>query len=1223
MTAELLQKPYKRAEWMDVLRSRLGNVDIYIRPAPVQLAKNKWNAKGFVLGRFITEDGFEVGIYEVTIGNDVRLEKNRVGLRQLLKSVYENDVDAALVVFDQGQRWRFSYISEIRRLNQVTGKRERVATDPKRYTYVFGRSGFTYRTAIQRFGMLSPGFVRLQDITNTFSVAELNEEFYGDVVDSFYQLIGGSIGKGRAKKEYKRLLHLPGVSSSEKRIYQEFAVRLIGRIIFCWFLKFKRSAKNIPLLPEDLLSTDAVRRNEGYYHSILEFLFFQILNTPMPERKRALPAGADMIPFLNGGLFEPHLHDFYAPDRSGLSKNLNTLTIPDKWFKDFFARLEQYNFTIDENSIDDAEVSIDPEMLGRIFENLLAEIDPETGDSARKATGSFYTPREIVDYMVSEAIIQYLHSETGIDAPRLHALFSVGQEVVVGKEAPEDGWSFTKSEAIKLLTELDKMKILDPACGSGAFPIGALQKLVLVLQKLDPDAEWWRNQQIDRVTNALLRRQLKKKLESASVQYTRKLGLIQNNIYGIDIQSIAAEISKLRCFLTLIVDEEIDDSKENRGVEPLPNLEFKFIAGNTLYSLPAEPVKSGNLFGNNAELDELRQLRLDYLQSFGEEKEAIKKQFKELQARIFKDQLKNSGRKTGQLSVDDKVSTRAMKLAQWNPFEDEPTDWFDPEWMYGVPQFDIVMGNPPYGGDKIEEGLKSALGLGSKDPYGAFTARFIQKASNPTPLRNGGILAFIISDTFMTIKTHLPLRQMLLENKVHKMIRVHKDTFKATVNTAITLVQRCEGKATDGNHRLLTADLTQVSIHEKHSEFLRLLQCTVAYQTPLRRGEESKLQNEVLYTAGSCALPDNSAGRWTGESSETYAFYTYPQGYITTNSNRPFFVASPKLFALMNDTGKSLKVKIGGNIANAHQVELNGKKIDVIKLSEVAEVNQGISTGDNKYYLRRSEEGEGYEEINSSLVLDEKQISAFSDQEKYEGVSKSKYDGKHFIPFDKGADSNSDEGWMPNYFVAPEYFIDWSKAAVKRMKTLTIAERKRENGERVNPGDENKIASALRNRDKWFKPSISFSPTGEYSPTFRLGVGTIAQNTSSTILVDKSLELYLLGLLSSGLAKFYFKNFFNHTVHTQEGDVLNFQFQVYEKKKIESLVAQIISKQRKNPRYDYASNEQIEIDRLVYMAYGLNDVDIRELEHWYARRYPRLVVAQRGNIQKMNKAVTA
>ena len=338
--------------------------------------------------------------------------------------------------------------------------------------------------------------------------------------------------------------------------------------------------------------------------------------------------------------------------------------IPDEWFRDFFENLEQYNFTIDENSVVDIEVSVDPEMLGRIFENLLAEIDPDSGETARKATGSFYTPREIVDYMATESLVHYLNNQTNIENESLHSIFKIDSEI-----------SFSKTETEEILEALDRLKILDPACGSGAFPMGVLQKIVMALQKLDKNAEWWKTRQINRIENAVLRKQVKEKLQQTTVEYARKIGIIQNSLYGVDIQPIAAEISKLRCFLTLIVDENIDENKPNRGVEPLPNLEFKFVTADALLKLPEEK-DLGGLFNANDDLEELQQIRLDYLQSFGEHKSELKEQFENIRNKIARQQIR--------LGKNVDLNSRAYKISSWNPFNHEKADWFDPLWMYGI-----------------------------------------------------------------------------------------------------------------------------------------------------------------------------------------------------------------------------------------------------------------------------------------------------------------------------------------------------------------------------------------------------------------------------------------------------------------------------------------------------------------------------------------------------------
>src|SRR6266700_1866869 len=305
-------------------------------------------------------------------------------------------------------------------------------------------------------------------------------------------------------------------------------------------------------MPNDLLSLGAVTKTPDYYHSILEPIFFEVLNKPVKSRKDGYDKEPfSSIPYLNGGLFSPQDDDFFNYNEAKQANNRTTVIIPDEWLQKFFEVLETYNFTIDENTSFDEELSIDPEMLGRIFENLLAEINPETGESARKSTGSYYTPRVIVDYMVDESLLLYLRNQTQIDEDKLRACISYDL-------SDDEGNQLTENERARIISALEKVKILDPACGSGAFPIGALQKIVFILQQTDPEGHLWFSKQIKN-TSPEIRRVLEREFAHKNFDYIRKLGIIRENIYGVDIQPIATEISRLRCFLTLVVEERIQE----------------------------------------------------------------------------------------------------------------------------------------------------------------------------------------------------------------------------------------------------------------------------------------------------------------------------------------------------------------------------------------------------------------------------------------------------------------------------------------------------------------------------------------------------------------------------------------------------------------------------------------------------------------------------------------
>ena len=769
---KIFNKAYDHEKWLEVLQSVFGSKLLFSQPKPILLPNSDRINAAFELGSFTTSDDRIIGLYRIDIKPEVWLERNKVTLRGLLRNVYKYDVDGAIVVFTQEKKWRLSFISEIKILNDE-GEIVEQATEPKRYTYLLGE-GEKVRTSADRLSKLSGKTLSLQDILNAFSVEALNEEFYKIVQEFFYQLLGGEIGKGKKKSDYgEGILRLPSAPKENRQTYQEFAVRLIGRTVFCWFLKMKKSDTGKPLFPENLLSSQAVKENSNYYHSILERLFFQALNTPMEERVENLPDGAEIIPFLNGGLFEPGTDDFYIPNQfTGLNENV--LSVDNQWFVEFYEELEKYNFTIDENSIAEVEVSVDPEMLGRIFENLLAEIDPDSGETARKATGSFYTPREIVDYMAVESLVQYLHNKTTIQHERLRPIFKLLEQ-----EYPE----FSKSEKENLLDALDKVKILDPACGSGAFPMGILQKIVQALQILDKDATWWKKRQVDRISNAIVKKQLKEKLESSGVEYARKIGVIQNSLYGVDIQPIAAEISKLRCFLSLIVDETIDESKPNRGIEPLPNLEFKFVTADTLIKLPDNNGQRA-LFDNFEELKELEKLRDEYIQSYGNVKKQLKEDFLKVQQKVAKDQL----------SLFATPNSKAYKIGNWNPFGHDKSDWFDPKWMFGVETFDVVIGNPPYvsyysnTGSSLTKEQKVYF-VSNYDSVVKENDRinsmnlFIERGFRL--LKPNGVLTYIVNKTFAVLPSYLEVRKFIMENGKLQYLISGLDPFKAIVDCVV------------------------------------------------------------------------------------------------------------------------------------------------------------------------------------------------------------------------------------------------------------------------------------------------------------------------------------------------------------------------------------------------------------------------------------------------------
>ena len=621
-------------------------------------------------------------------------------------------------------------------------------------------------------------------------------------------------------------------------------------------------------ITEMLTNIDA--QESTYYKAVLQNLFFATLNQEMntPEKpnnrkfrgegrqhynitllyryKRyfADPGAAlrlfESIPFLNGGLFE--CLDKPGPDDpkkilrvDGFSdRDDNPLHVPNELFfsepqavnlnavygtknskytvRGLIHILNRYKFTIAEHTPIEEEVALDPELLGQVFENLLAAYNPETGTTARKQTGSFYTPREIVNYMVDESLISHLKNALFCRSDLQLATSSGGNDLETATETKlrhllsynDEPHQFTDAEVEDLINAIDILKILDPACGSGAFPMGILHKLVFLLGKLDPRNAQWRQRQIDRVQAAITTsekiddstfresaiNELEREIESINeaferneLDYGRKLYLIENCIYGVDIQPIATQIAKLRFFISLIVEQKIDEARENRGVRPLPNLETKFVAANTLLGVerPAQlSFQNPEIDGKEQALEEVR--RRHFTARTPRTKERYRHRDAELRAEI-----------SALLQRDGFPSETTERIAQWDPYnQNASADFFDPEWMFGIAEgFDVVIGNPPYVRQEKIKSLKPTLKkhytcyTGAADLYVYFYERGLQL------LNANGVHTFICSNSWLDVNYGAPLQQYLLENTAGAVIchsEAEREFESADINTIVSIL---------------------------------------------------------------------------------------------------------------------------------------------------------------------------------------------------------------------------------------------------------------------------------------------------------------------------------------------------------------------------------------------------------------------------------------------------
>jgi hypothetical protein len=752
-----LKQKYSKEHFL-ALNSQLIDANYSTKTLAISTANSKLIETAEYLGEYQSLDLHIITIKH-TSSNDARVGVSMEIFKLMKDYALPNALVAAYSA--ESDSWRYSLITSSLSINS-TGKITKAFSNPRRYSFVLGpnQKVLTPFKQLIQLGKV----VDLPELSKRFSLEVVNNEFYKAIASLYDELVGTD--------KIPRKLKYPTTGNNS----HEFAARLIGRIIFCWFLREKKSKAGIPLIPTSILSSEAASQKD-YYHAVLAPLFFEVLNKPINQNKRSKKYEVGeykLIPYLNGGLFNDDDIDKYKYD-SELELTISSpiyADVPDTWLRDFFDLLERYNFTVDENTSYDTDLSIDPEMLGRVFENLLARINPETGATVRKSTGSFYTPREIVEYMVDCSLTEYLITKTNVSKAKLDALISYDIFDDIGNE-------LSIEENVSVLEALSTLTVLDPACGSGAYPIGVLQKIVFIITRLDPQAKWWLEKQLAGASP-----ELKKEFENRSIDYVRKLGIIRQTIFGVDIQPIATEISRLRCFLTLIVDEEIDDSRDNRGIRPLPNLDFKFVTANTLIGLSQKNGDQIQLVDRAEDIEGLATIMAEYFTANTTERDGIKYKFTLAQKKLYE-----KLRVTGELAEN----THTLKLTSWNPFENILSEWFEPKWMFGIEKgFDIVIGNPPYVNIwKIEKGIKKtyeALYKSAKGHYDLYVL-FYEKGLNL--LNKEGILAYITSNKWMAQSYGKGIREIFLKLKILSLLdfSAYQVFDSATVDTQISFIK--------------------------------------------------------------------------------------------------------------------------------------------------------------------------------------------------------------------------------------------------------------------------------------------------------------------------------------------------------------------------------------------------------------------------------------------------
>lgn len=801
-------KAYNRHEFVSFLQNNFLPEDFVPTVEPVAFkTKMTYTKEAVKLG---SSESLDLVVYEVKHNskNDARVSLSKEAFRLLADEME----DRALVIFvpeTGNDNYRFSFIELTLEVKDGSSHVTRNYSNPRRYSYFLGE-GIAYYTP-NKYLNEKGRVVNPEDLQSRFSVEVLTKEFYNELSDWYAWAIKiirfpNDINN---KEDDAKFNNEGAIRLITRLIFVWFLKQ--RHLIPDEFFDEKYIADNLlnDFSPNDKSGLFDFKSHESkYYKAILQNLFFAMLNSPITAEgskelsERHFRNGRSdydnnklmryesffknpqlfvdlanrTVPFLNGGLFDcldDKDHGMYYDGFSDKENIKNSLIIPDylffgeevgknidlsEWYGDkkkkkVSARgiidiLKRYNFTVEENTPFDKEVSLDPELLGKVFENLLASFNPETQTTARKQTGSFYTPREIVQYMVDESLVAHLKRTVGEELePQYRQLMQYSDDEV----------ELTAEQRKSIMQSLYNCKILDPACGSGAFPMGILQQMVHILSRIDSGNKVWREMMMQKAvdetseayrnSSAEERKELVMDIERSFDEsinrpdYARKLYLIENCIYGVDIQPIAIQISKLRFFISLVVDQNTNtDPTDNFGIRPLPNLEAKFVAANTLIGLNE---KDSSLFDNEDIKAKENELKIAKHKIFGAKTVRTKRKYR-LVVSDLRMEIAEMLEGCGAVGNDE-----ARLLSSWDMFDQNTSSpFFDSEWMFGVKDgFDIVIGNPPYGVSIKGDYRKTVVSeLGNVPDYEIYYY-FIECAK--LLCKEDGILSYIIPNTWL------------------------------------------------------------------------------------------------------------------------------------------------------------------------------------------------------------------------------------------------------------------------------------------------------------------------------------------------------------------------------------------------------------------------------------------------------------------------------------------
>ena len=1184
-------KAYNRQEFVNFLQNSFLPEDFVPSSVPVAFrTQMKYSTQAIKLG---SSSSLDLVVYEVrhTSKHDARVSLSKEAFRMLADEME----DRALVIFipqDSSENYRFSFIEITLDAKDDSSQITRSYSNPRRYSYYLGE-GIAYYTP-NKYLNAKGRVVNPEDLRSRFSVEVLTKEFYQELSDWYDRAIKiiRFPNDLNDKTDDDKFNNESAIRLITRLIFVWF---LKQRNLIPWqffdetYIRDNLIENFDPHEKENLFGYKSYESK--YYKAILQNLFFAMLNSPitsdghneLSERHFRKGRGdydnnklmryesyfknpqlfVDLanktVPFLNGGLFDcldEKDKGLYYDGFSDRDLVKNTLKVPDYLFfgeevekdietsryyddkrkKGVSARgiidiLKRYNFTVEENTPFDQEVSLDPELLGKVFENLLASYNPETQTPARKQTGSFYTPREIVQYMVDESLVSHLKRTVGdyLEEKYRHLMRYTDEDV-----------SLTDDQKKQIMQSLYNCKVLDPACGSGAFPMGMLQQMVHILSRIDPDNTQWKemmlNMAINETSEAYRTASSEERMEIiADIErsfdesinrpdYARKLYLIENCIYGVDIQPIAIQISKLRFFISLVVDQKTNtDPFDNFGIRPLPNLEAKFVAANTLIGLDKN---AATMFDTDEILSKKEELKVAKHKIFGAKTVRTKRKYKEEVNRI-RYEIADLLRSLHAVDEND-----ASLLASWDMFDQNASSpFFDPEWMFDVKDgFDIVIGNPPYistkgiaTSDKIAHEKEYGF---SDDTYNLFTFKGLNLC------KEGGVLTFITPKTFWTTQTKRNMRDLLLKNTIDYIFDTANPFDVVMVDTCI--FQVCK-KPFNSQHLINFIDGTQNLIYPHHYNpisqkvYINTQGAVIFKPTKLNLrihelyGEKvkelydkwwDKIKTSKDIAKNKIELEKYRASLKPGDIALLGCLTEGGQGLATANNGKYIAVRSSTKWArnIILSRPKKLSDAIKKYSIKIPQMEyFNDEKSFLESLSE-KEVANLFDRLKEKY--GRDIFGQGY----IYKIIDDKEIAdvdSLTQDEKENGIDTSK---NYYVPYDKGDKDGN------RWYLETPFAIAWSKENVQFLKT--------------NSGKKGEGMPVVRDPQFYFREGLCWSDINTTFLKCRKKQKSIHDVKSMSIfgLTNKVPEDYIIVLINSTLISYYVDNFVNNTQTFQIND---------------------------------------------------------------------------------------